>query len=745
MHPDVGALVATGILAQLLFFSIRPALLGAKSFLLLVCLVASTCGVCATFVSSKLRRARHEIVRDGCRGAFLSAVATAGMLVAFSRFADGTFTAVRALVAVVPSILPATFCGLIASVLTVIALIPPVNGESTPTGGSRLAMIVAVLVAVLGFSSPLMPSMPAPQSQPVEQPKAVFVPAPQPAPVPAPVVPAFQYEVPTELKSATADEISVVARKNFGRIRNGSPLVISGGSRYLAFLPEGREQLIEVMDLHRAASVLELAHSASVGALSFSPDGKLLLCDRPAEFVRLTVIEIDSGRVTALPMPKGQALPKCGLLWWEDNEVLVFPRSDGVLLLDLRSLLLADAAKSPRWSALSEKQREKVRATRLAAFEEPAWQFAAGDIPVSAELPETQGTAGWDKRTASLWGFADEKRAFADFRAGFARTAGDRVLLSPDRAKLAIVQNDVLRVLYLGVASQAQLTFGIEMKQAMPQCADREAVAEAMEGGELAAFIYAPMVNPLTAEVVGPDRGRIKARARFLQWEDKSAAIWTEALYQPVIPGDIVADLHSSSASGKKPFAVQPSEPWWTVLDGKPASAALAIPSRERLAEMKKEQEAKAMLKVTKPQEPPLPASPLASAEKPQPWNAKMVTVFILAHHKKASSGDISGMVADYADQVDHFNNGMVNREFILKDETVYHAKFLYVDEEVKSDIKVRALPNGLIEAAYLLSIHWQARSNNELGGGEFDVMLELQSGSNGLRIVKHRSAKRNP
>jgi hypothetical protein len=47
---------------------------------------------------------------------------------------------------------------------------------------------------------------------------------------------------------------------------------------------------------------------------------------------------------------------------------------------------------------------------------------------------------------------------------------------------------------------------------------------------------------------------------------------------------------------------------------------------------------------------------------------------FVYEHLRKSVNADISGMIADYADRVDYFENGTVDRSFIARDRQTYAA-----------------------------------------------------------------------
>jgi hypothetical protein len=47
---------------------------------------------------------------------------------------------------------------------------------------------------------------------------------------------------------------------------------------------------------------------------------------------------------------------------------------------------------------------------------------------------------------------------------------------------------------------------------------------------------------------------------------------------------------------------------------------------------------------------------------------------FVEEHLRKSVNADISGMIADYADRVDYYENGIVDRSFIARDRQTFTA-----------------------------------------------------------------------
>ena len=75
-------------------------------------------------------------------------------------------------------------------------------------------------------------------------------------------------------------------------------------------------------------------------------------------------------------------------------------------------------------------------------------------------------------------------------------------------------------------------------------------------------MVYAPMVNPLTGQTIGPDREHPKGILRFIGWESKTATFYVAAAFNMFLPQDVVADLHEWK-DGR--FVLSPllADPFW--------------------------------------------------------------------------------------------------------------------------------------------------------------------------------------
>lgn len=119
----------------------------------------------------------------------------------------------------------------------------------------------------------------------------------------------------------------------------------------------------------------------------------------------------------------------------------------------------------------------------------------------------------------------------------------------------------------------------------------------------------------------------------------------------------------------------------------------------------------------------------------------KEVEAFVVAHHTKATEGDVTGLAADYAPKINYLNKGTVDPNFILRDETDYHRTHKFVREKVEPGIRVKIVGEGVAEAEYTMTNVWE-RNDGKRGGGSFQLKLILNSNEEGWRITEQRSTK---
>ena len=103
----------------------------------------------------------------------------------------------------------------------------------------------------------------------------------------------------------------------------------------------------------------------------------------------------------------------------------------------------------------------------------------------------------------------------------------------------------------------------------------------------------------------------------------------------------------------------------------------------------------------------------------------------------------VPGLVADYGDRVDHFNNGLVDRNFILADESRYHANNSILEESVGDDIRVEKRGSAGYKVTYTIEVQTLNVRTNQTSGGKFDVELLVVETPTGLKITRQQTKKK--
>jgi hypothetical protein len=286
-------------------------------------------------------------------------------------------------------------------------------------------------------------------------------------------------------------------------------------------------------------------------------------------------------------------------------------------------------------------------------------------------------------------------------------------------------------------------------------------VSDAVAKKMVCAFICPPVINPLNGKTVGPDRRYVKALARIASWKGTEAEAWIEDAYVPVQPGDVIADLHTWANHRPHAAGELGNKEWFTVIDQlghKPAPTKTDAPLLDHRISINvfpngsTERVDRAMyISLPSPESHPRPQ---ADSNVPPPTTVQnggnhsavsttpveqMIVTFIAQHHQKSSQGDVNGLVADYADRVDHFDHGIVDREFILRDELDYHSPGNRVTETIITTPTVTPIGNGIYSAAYSLSF-LRVRPDHHWTKGISDIQLQIEMTPAGPRISSQKS-----
>lgn len=595
--------------------------------------------------------------------------------------------------------------------------------------------------------SPLIP-------QPVPEKISEIVPAPgtpernaPPVAPPPPRVP-FEYRTPPELTTSPAVAWRIKTVRQLASVDTARRAVFSGDQRFLAWVES--DSSVVVYDLESEGVRRITGIPDSVQELSFSPDGDRLFMVMQGQPPRVGVGFLKNDRFVRLPQPKKHAVPIGRVSWWKEEEVVFLPNSGPTAVLNLNSLEMDETGFSP------DELEHLTRDQTLALPSNSRWAFENASILTFAERPEVEGTSGWDWKSSPRIVLTDRERVSRRIFMQITPASGDVFFGVRDGSKLMQVRGGQLYVVYFETGPVPPLHWKITMPHGPEQMKDKELVRSTLEKGRLSLLMYPPLVNPLNDRIVGPDRERPKAILRVQRWEGTEAVVWIDAGSEPYSPNDIFADLH---VPGNPPrlLATQLPHSWWVKVPEPLPDAAdpKAIPLRkDYLKEMPEDGNAKSDPAINESPSPGNGNTPGVSGQDKDPalktsgptFNQleKSVVTFVMNHHQAASQDRLIEMVNDYANRVDHFNNGVVGRDFIMKDEREYHQKYSYVRETVKGDPVVRVISGGKVEVTYVMVNEWQRLADKVTGGATFRVSLTLEAFPEGWKITRHRADKEN-
>jgi hypothetical protein len=73
------------------------------------------------------------------------------------------------------------------------------------------------------------------------------------------------------------------------------------------------------------------------------------------------------------------------------------------------------------------------------------------------------------------------------------------------------------------------------------------------------------------------------------------------------------------------------------------------------------------------------------------------ITNFVSDHLRKSADANVSGLVADYAERVDYYDDGVVDRSFIVKDRQTFAASWPSLKITPPSGLRITETPNGTV------------------------------------------------
>lgn len=713
------------------------------------CMVLLAClaGFTTAAVSSRTLATSYHSVRRGARAGMVAALAAGAILVLVAWSFTGASLTWRGLMLAAVSLLPSMFAGTIASGVGCFCFrrktVTPVQEDGTDIREWSRWLRIATwsLVGLLwaaAVSAPFFPRHRPPQS----------VGAVRWASASHPALDAFKSAPPAAWSVSTVTHLS--------RLHPETGFAMSKDQRWIVGVDGAFDHSLAIisLDSEEVSRTPPLPFPVATAVFNETADRLLVISEEATP--RLAVVELASHRVIVLPQPKKAAVPKGPVYWWRDHEVIFDPPGRPRLALDLDALELSPAELRPEEQArLSQENSPGLPKT-------DRWQFVPGGMLVSVELPEIEGSAQWNL-------LAQQRLTLVDSQAVYTRVFPE-IDVAPDDgwrsvaegSKILRFRNGFLDVIHFDTRPIPPLRWKLGMPCGPDDMPGSGQVAKALRTGNLAMLLYAPLVNPLNSQTIGPDRSKPKAILTVAEWQDHEAQVSVCGDALPWQPGDVLADLFVTGATPELLSFDQPHR-WWTLCPDPKADAVdpAQLPKRDEiekrrqderterqrqeLAERQKNEEARRKKietapVVVSPAPPVTPPVSVAAAKVPQA-SADSIASFIVQHHRRASEGRIREMVQDYGEMVDHFNNGVVAKSFILEDETKYHQNFSYVYENVVGDVKVTALGEGIFQAQYVMQNHWQKAADGKQGGGQFDVALVLQQTDGSWKIIKHHGA----
>jgi hypothetical protein len=253
-------------------------------------------------------------------------------------------------------------------------------------------------------------------------------------------------------------------------------------------------------------------------------------------------------------------------------------------------------------------------------------------------------------------------------------------------------------------------------------------ISEALNARALVVMLCAPIINPLNRKTVGADLSRIKALIGIESWKDTTATMWLKEDYGELPSASDVVAFMGKIENGHIVPLPQFSE-WWS-----PISDVKSGDAPERVAPIPPKES-------SKPEPPPPP--------KPEPPSTltiaqiNLLRAFIHGHHAKSSRNDVNGLVADYADRVDHFEKGVVTREAIRAEELEYHGPGVKVTEVLTEEPKLSEIGNKSYGAKYTIRFERTNAVNGKWARGTADVELTIELTNDGPRIVRQKAKTR--
>jgi len=115
---------------------------------------------------------------------------------------------------------------------------------------------------------------------------------------------------------------------------------------------------------------------------------------------------------------------------------------------------------------------------------------------------------------------------------------------------------------------------------------------------------------------------------------------------------------------------------------------------------------------------------------------------FVLQHLQKCTKGDVSGIVEDYADSVDYYEDGVVTRSFIAQDRRKYRSSWPTLSIQMTSPISYDTSNATYVRVSF--SYTFEARNGRKMSRGQADNTWSLLQTPTGLKITSEKQTITN-
>lgn len=609
--------------------------------------------------------------RAGVRAGVVTAVVAGATAVVFFTSTLGNFAS-KKILPMLLAIPPGAFFGLLGSLIVSMIHNPQVSplGQREPKPKSRPSalFVVILLLSTIGYASPFLASLIPPKKIP-EPAVAAAIPTPVPTSI---RVATAKTEIPPPPPPWRFSPAADFANARPGSLRVQREQSLGRFVHPLRFIISADKQQFAFVRSATEIVLLDLhePETETVFRVPEMPERFAISPDRKRVFVvseRGEKFVVDANSAKQLPLPS--QLPE-GPFTWPDEKRIAF----GLVALDLDTLQLIPFS--------GEAQQPIARHPNIAL----------------RQTGRIMSVEGENIRGHRLYFLRDEKRDYAML----APFSGENPILTPDATKLIFTNGDRLFVQYFEPSDSRETKLTATLPAAPPV-----ELSEALASRSMVAMLCPAIINPLNNKPVAADLSRVKALLGIERWTDTTAEFWVKEDYG-IAPseGDVVAGF--GRIENGRTLTLPTMATWWSLVrDIRKADAPDRIAPPTNL--------------------PPLPPPQAAPQFPMSPQLGNQLRAFLREHHAKSSRGDVDGLVANYAERVDHLTGSIVTRDRIREEEMRSRKPGSSLLETVRGEIGLVRISENEVWANYTMYFEQRMPSGNwATGFSELDLTLDI-------------------